>query len=31
MFAAVARNLQTGSRGSDLASYGATLVALTRQ
>ena len=29
LFAAAARNLQAGSHGSDLASYGATLVALT--
>jgi transcriptional regulator with XRE-family HTH domain len=31
LFAAAARDLRAGSRGSDLASYGATLVALATQ
>jgi hypothetical protein len=30
LFVAAARNLQAGSHGSDLASYGAALVALTK-
>ena len=30
-FAAIARDLQAGSEGSDLTSYGTTLIALTKE